>query len=251
LHQFTSDGVAIAYRDLGTGDPILLIHGFASNSEVNWVSTSWTDTLVAHSRRVIAMDVRGHGASGKLYRPQDYTPTLMAADAAGLIDHLALGRVDVMGYSMGARIATRLTLDHPDKVRSLVIAGMGMHLVDGMDNNTEDIAAGLEADRADPRFGEVAAGYRAFAVRTHSDLRALAMCMRGQRASIPPGNLARLRLPVLVAVGENDAIAGDPAALAALIPGAVAFVIPRRDHMRATGDKAYKAAVIDFLRERP
>ena len=66
LPHFSSDGIDIAYRDLGDGDPILLIHGFASNSAVNWVSTGWTETLVGDGRRVVAMDVRGHGDSAKL-----------------------------------------------------------------------------------------------------------------------------------------------------------------------------------------
>jgi pimeloyl-ACP methyl ester carboxylesterase len=252
LPSFTSGGLRIAYTDLGTqtGEPILLIHGFASSLAVNWRSTSWLDTLVADARRVAALDVRGHGASAKLYDPRDYTLETMAADAANLLDHLAIGRADVMGYSMGARIATVLALDHPAKVRSLVIGGMGSKLVRGL-GMAEEIAAALEAvpERRSP--DPVVQGYRAFAERTGSDLRALAACMRAQREAIDPERLRSIRVPALIAVGTEDRRVGSPHELAAMIPGARVLEIVGRDHMLATGDRQFKAGVLAFLKQRP
>ena len=70
LEHFSSDGVDIAFLDSGEGDPILLIHGFASNHVVNWGATGWIDTLKRDGRRVVAMDVRGHGKSAKAPRPR-------------------------------------------------------------------------------------------------------------------------------------------------------------------------------------
>ena len=87
VHHFSSNGVDIAYADVGAGEPILLIHGFGSNHVVNWQSTSWFDTLTSAGRRVIAMDVRGHGASAKLYDAAAYRPALMAEDAANSLNH--------------------------------------------------------------------------------------------------------------------------------------------------------------------
>ncbi|WP_163363718.1 alpha/beta fold hydrolase, partial [Enterobacter cloacae] len=73
MQTFDSDGVEIAYIDVpatgGTGDPVLLIHGFASNHAVNWVNTAWVRTLTQAGYRTIALDNRGHGQSGKLYDP--------------------------------------------------------------------------------------------------------------------------------------------------------------------------------------
>ena len=126
MQHFSSDGVDIAYAIDGEGDPILLIHGFASNNAVNWRSTGWIDTLTGAGFRTIAMDVRGHGESAKLTDPARYHLANLAGDAANLIDHLGMGRADVMGYSMGGRIGAMLALDHPDKVRSLIIGGMGL-----------------------------------------------------------------------------------------------------------------------------
>ncbi len=89
--------------------------------------------------------------------------------------------------------------------------------------------------------------YRAFAEKTHSDLRALAACIRGVRQTLSRDEVGRIAVPLLVAVGANDDIAGSPEALAALIPGAQAFTIPGRDHMLAVGDRKFKAAALSFL----
>jgi pimeloyl-ACP methyl ester carboxylesterase len=246
MPHFSSDGIDIAYRDTGSGEPILLIHGFGSNYAVNWESTNWLHTLTAAGRRVIAMDVRGHGASAKLYDSAAYRPAVMAEDAARLLDHLGIPRADVMGYSMGARIAVHLALAHPAKVKTLIIGGMGANLVHGI-GGEEEIVAALEAPGLGDAVGDTGRAYRKFAEQTRSDRRALAAAIIGQREVVPAERLKELHLPVLIAIGAKDKVAGSPEALAALIPGAEVFVIPNRDHMLATGDKAYKAAVLDFL----
>ena len=246
MHHFSSNGVDIAYTDIGEGKPILLIHGFGSNHAVNWQSTNWFHTLTAAGRRVIAMDVRGHGASAKLYTADAYTPALMAEDAANLLDHLAIARADVMGYSMGGRIAATLAIAHPEKVRTLVIGGMGMSLVEGI-GGEEEIVEALEAPTLDEAVGDTGRAYRKFAEQTRSDRRALAACIIGQRERVPADRLVTIRAPTLIAVGSKDKVAGSAHRLAELIPGAEVLEIPNRDHMLATGDKAYKAGVLDFL----
>ena len=119
LKHFSSDGVDIAFidaepqgRDLN--EPILLIHGFASNHRMNWVDPRWVETLTGAGRRVIAFDNRGHGQSEKLHAPADYHLDLMTRDAANLLAHLGVERADVMGYSMGARIASFLALSRAE-----------------------------------------------------------------------------------------------------------------------------------------
>ena len=118
MPQFaTDDGVEIAFIDEGAGDPIVLVHGFASNKEINWVVPGWVATLTRAGRRAIALDNRGHGASGKVYEPAAYHSAIMAEDVRALLDHLRLTRADVMGYSMGARITAFLALAHPARSR--------------------------------------------------------------------------------------------------------------------------------------
>ncbi len=250
MPHFTRDDVEIAFLDEGDGEPIVLVHGFASNKEVNWVAPGWVTTLTRAGRRVIALDNRGHGASAKLYDPADYRSAIMAEDVRGLIDHLDLPRADVMGYSMGARIAAFLALAHPDRVRSTVLGGLGIRLVEGV-GLPETIAQALEAPSLADVTDPTAYMFRAFAELTKSDLCALAACLRGSRETLSRDEAGRISVPVLVAVGSADPIAGSPQELADLIPGARALAIPGRDHMLAVGDRVFKSAVLEFLEKRP
>ena len=250
MNSFASDGIEIGYLDEGEGEPILLIHGFASNLVTNWVDPGWVRTLVAAGRRVIAYDNRGHGRSGKLYDPAAYGAPLMAEDGRRLLDHLGIARADVLGYSMGARIATFLALAHPDRVRSLIVGGLGINMVRGV-GGSGPIAKALEAPRIEDVTNDTARTFRAFAESTRSDLKALAACIRGPREKITAEQLATITAPTLVAVGSNDVIAGSGAALASLIPHAQFLDIKGREHMRAVGDAAFKQGVLDFLTQRP
>jgi len=249
MHHFSSNGIDIAYLDIGAGDPVLLIHGLASSSHINWVATGWTQALTDDGRRAVAMDVRGHGESAKLYEPAAYDLRLSAADAANLITHLALGRTDVIGYSMGVRVAAALVRDRPELVRSLVLGGMGDALITGAPDR-DAIAEAMEADNihaANP----VGRGHRAFAERSGGDLKALAACTRAPNATVAPEALAAIAVPVLIAIGSKDEIARPLSALTAIIPGVEVLDIVGRDHMTASGDPQFKAGVLDFLKRRP
>jgi pimeloyl-ACP methyl ester carboxylesterase len=247
---FNHDGVEIAFLDEGEGEPTVLVHGFASNKEVNWVLPGWVTTLTRAGRRVIALDNRGHGASSKLYDPAAYHMDIMAGDARALLDHLGLSRADVMGYSMGARIAAVLALADPERVRSAVFGGVGVRVVE-TGGVPESVADGLEAPTRADVTDPTAHQFRSFAEQTRSDLRALAACLRGSRQTLSWADVGRISVPVLVAAGSNDPIAGSPKELAALIPGAQALLISGRDHMLAVGDKAFKAGALEFLKNRP
>ena len=250
MQRFDSDGVEIFYLDEGQGEPIMLIHGFASNVAANWIDPGWVRTLTGAGRRVIAYDNRGHGQSGKLYDPALYGAPSMAEDGRRLLDRLGVERADVMGYSMGARIAAFLGLAHPARVRSLILGGMGINLVRGM-AGTGPIARALEAPRIEDVTNDTARSFRAFAEQTGNDLKALAACMRGPREKITPERLAAISIPTLVATGSKDVIAGPGAELAALIPDAQFLEIAGRDHMKAVGDARFKQGVVDFLTQRP
>ena len=248
---FDSDGLRLAFIDVAPhgrdrGEPIVLIHGFASNHRVNWVNPRWVETLTHDGRRVIAFDNRGHGQSDKPTDPAAYHSALMAADAARLLDHLGIARADVMGYSMGARIAAFLALAAPDRVRRLVLGGLGDRLVEGV-GLPLGIADAMEAPSLDALSDPMQRMFRAFADQTGSDRVALAACIRGSRQTLSAAEAARIACPTLVAVGTRDAVAGDPHRLAAILPRGEALEIPGRDHNLAVGDKVHKAGVLEFL----
>ena len=115
----------------------------------------------------------------------------------------------------------------------------------------EDAHGGaIEVTDFAPRFGQYGRMFRRFAEQTGSDLKALAACMRSVRRAFSREDLNRIAVPVLIAVGTRDTVAGSAADLAALIPGARVLDIPGRDHMLATGDPVFKRGVLDFLAER-
>ena len=254
MQSFDSDGVQIAFIDVpakgGTGDPILLIHGFASNHAVNWVNTLWVRTLTEAGYRVIALDNRGHGQSEKLYEPTAYTSDRMAGDAVRLLRHLGLARADVMGYSMGARIGAHMALGHPAEVRSLLLGGLGFHLIDGR-SLPQGIAEALEAPPGTPAPNPTAASFRLFAEQTKSDLRALAACIRCSRQTLSRAELSAIDTPTLISVGTLDTVAGSGSELAKMMPNARALDLPGRDHSTAVGDKLHRQGVLDFLKQRP
>jgi len=243
---FHHDGFRLAFQEEGRGEPILLIHGFASSIMVNWIAPGWFKTLVDAGYRVIAIDNRGHGHSDKSYNPAVYTPELMADDAAALLHHLGIRKAHVMGYSMGARITAFMALRVPQMVHAAVFGGLGIGMVTGA-GDWETVAEALLAEDpatiVDPR----GLMFRKFADNTKSDRKALAACVITSKKELAADEVCRIIQPVLVAVGTKDAIAGEPQPLAALLPHGEVLVIPDRDHMLAVGDKVYKKGVLAFL----
>jgi pimeloyl-ACP methyl ester carboxylesterase len=254
MQFFNSGGVRIAYIDVspehGAADPILLIHGFASNHAVNWVNTLWVTTLTRAGHRVIAFDNRGHGQSERLHRPEDYNSSIMAGDARRLLDHLGIERADIMGYSMGARISAHLAVIDPPRVRSVILGGLGIRLVHGV-GLPLGIADAMEAPSLEVLTDPLQRMFRAFAEQTKSDLKAMAACIRGSRQTLSVDEVSAITAPALIAVGTADTVAGSAEELATLMPNARALDIPGRDHNLAVGDKAHKQGVLAFLAERP
>src|SRR3569623_3454048 len=213
MPSFRSDGIEIAYEVYGTGRPILLIHGFASSGEINWVNTGWVESLEKAGWAPITIDNRGHGASRKLYDPKLYFAHEMADDAARLLDRLGHETVPVMGYSMGARISAYLALRHPERVTRAVWGGVGINLITGLEDSEEIIAA-LPADTLDDVKGATGRQFRNFADHSKAARPALAACMISSREPMAEADIRKIAPPTLVAVGATDDMAGAPEALA-------------------------------------
>ncbi|MFZ3033637.1 MAG: alpha/beta hydrolase [Parvibaculum sp.] len=246
IEYFESGGLRLAYRVVGEGSPIVLVHGFASTMEVNWVRTGWSRALMDAGRRVIMADGRGHGASDKPHDEADYTFDAMAADVIALMDHLGEPGADLMGYSMGGMVSLVAAAQYPDRFDRVIAAGVGERLL-AKEKKADDVVAALLTDDPAAIGSRTAQMFRLFADQNKQDRVALAACFAEVRKDFPDQLLARITRPVLIVAGETDDVAGAAGPLAARIPGGESFTVPKRDHMRTVGDKAYTEAVLRFL----
>ncbi len=252
---FDADGVRIHYLDEGRGAPVVLVHGFGLSAAENWARTGLIERL-ARRWRVLALDVRGHGESDKPHDPAQYGLGIVANDIARLLDHLGLLRARVVGYSMGSRIALEMLMRHPARLSAAVLGGFGVGGQIRTPGQRNRIAAALLEE--DPAVIEdvMARRFRRGAERNGKDLRALAAYISAEEttdaeASIDFAALARLTIPVMVATGERDVIAGDPRPLAGWFPEARIRLIEGGDHVSIPADPRFHQAVEEFLASLP
>jgi pimeloyl-ACP methyl ester carboxylesterase len=246
--EFDSDGVRLHYELHGpeAGPPVVLVHGFASEYQLNWVGTRWQETLVNAGYRVVGLDCRGHGSSDKPHDPSAYSLDVMAADVRRLLDELHIATTRYVGYSMGARIGLQAVVDFPDRILRAMLGGLG---IGGAVAEAEAIARALRGGESE---SPSALSFQRFAsARPINDLEALAACMEGLGHSerIDRARLAAIGTPILIVVGERDEIAHDANRLADQIPDARLVTIPGRDHMSAVPARQFKDAALEFLAE--
>jgi pimeloyl-ACP methyl ester carboxylesterase len=242
--DFDSGGVRLHYEIHGPedGPPIVLVHGFASDYQLNWVGTRWQETLTAAGHRVIGLDCRGHGSSDKPHDPASYALEIMTADVQRLLDHVAIESANYLGYSMGARIGIQAMQDFPNRLGRAVLGGIGWG---GAFHAAEQIA---EAFRGGPVDSPVAKTFYDFAKgRPSNDLEALAACILGPQAEPDPAALAKITNPVLVVVGDQDDIVADVDRLIEHLPTAKLVTIAGRNHMSAVPAGEFKKAALEFL----
>ena len=249
---FNSNGVRIHFLDEGKGDPVMLVHGFASNAENNWVTTGWLKFLTPHYR-VLALDCRGHGKSDKPHEAAEYTIEKMTGDVTGLLDHLGIRRAFLMGYSMGGRISMGLMTMHPDRFRAIVLGGVGWGVTSAVGNSDRRnaIVNALLADDPKSIKEETPRLFRAFAESNHNDLHALAACMGSHRPELDNDEFAAVKLPVLIVIGTKDTTVGSAEPIQKMIPGSRLVTLEGRDHLNAPGDRHYKEVVLEFFRSAP
>ena len=242
-----ADGTAIAYDCMGEGHPIVLIHGFGANRNITWGNTGWYQTLERAGHKVIAIDCRGHGESGKPHGPADYDEGRMAMDVIAVLADLQIPETDLMGYSMGAHLAIRLMHDAPGRVRRAVLAGVGENYFRFSKEQTETIARGLLAKDPSKIADAIAREFRIFCEKAGDDLVAMAACMRRPRRMFSPEELHALPQKVLVVCGAEDDMAGSPEPLARAFRDARTLIVPKRNHHSTVGDRTFKEAALAFL----
>lgn len=242
----TSDGITIHFDQEGTGDPVILLHGFAANTHITWVRPGIFAAVVDHGLAAAAPDHRGHGRSDAPRDVDAYTLDAVVGDVVELMDTLDLERAHFLGYSIGSRIAVEIAVRYPSRVASLVLGGVGSA---SMDPNriwgTEEIASGLEADRAADVTHPRARAFRSFADATGSDRHALAAFQRAMIAW-PPPQPEQVAAPSLVLTGDEDTIAGPAEPLAERMPNGEAATISG-NHMNAVIKPDFATEAVAFL----
>ncbi len=254
MATFQSGGLTLAFDDIrpagGEHGCVVLIHGFAANRTETWRRLGWHGAFERKGYRAVALDLRGHGQSDKPHEATAYARADMAGDILALIDHLGLGRVDLMGYPLGAHLALAAALARPDRIANLILGGVGARLLPGGDAplvGSMSLAEAMRADDPAAIADPILRGFRQFADNQGEDRLALAACAEGKGAPPSFADLAGLAVPTVVIAGARDMIAGDPAPLAEAIPGATSVTLPACDHFSAIPHTLFKAAVFDFL----
>jgi pimeloyl-ACP methyl ester carboxylesterase len=243
--DFDSDGVRLHYEVHGPerGVPLVVVHGFASDYRLNWVGTRWQEALTGAGFRVFGLDCRGHGNSDKPHERAAYSIEIMAGDVARLLDHVDVPAAGYLGYSMGARIGLQVVLDFPNRVRRAVLGGIGTA---GAIESADAIAQAFL--RGEPTEDPVAQTFYRFASsRPINDMKALAACISGLQPVRDTAQLAAIKTPTLIVVGDRDDIARHAPELVELIPSSRLVTIAGRDHMGAVPAKEFKEAAIEFL----
>lgn len=256
---FDADGVRLRYVDVGEGDPVILLHGFALGVEMNWAPTGLLESLPGEFR-LIAVDLRGHGKSDKPGESDGYGPEFVN-DVLRLMDHLGIRQAYVVGYSMGGRIALKLLTEHPDRVRAAVLGGSGwappgtpppaeirgwipglQAVVEGEGSVTEVLWQ--------PGWPEPPPEWRA--ALDANDAGALAAVLLSlEELSVTEAALRDSPVPILAVVGEDDFARPSVDALAAIRPDVTVVLLPGSNHATALVDPGLEQAVLSFLRAQP
>src|SRR5580693_8036871 len=246
VHLFSGlDGVELAWREVGSGRPFVLLHGLMGSGAL-LASQSLVPALAGRGFRVILPDLRGHGSSGGPHDAACYPPDILADDVLALIGHLGLDDYDLGGYSMGGKLVLRLLARGARPARA-VVGGQGLDALDAESDRTEGhrrilaaVADGAALPAGSPQ--EATAGW---IKQSGVDARAVGFVL-GTFVPTAADALLSVSVPTLVIVGDRDSRGAWADSLAALLPHGQLVFVPG-DHVTALGAPEFTAAVLEFL----
>lgn len=234
------DGTNIHYDIIGSGKPVVLLHGFISNSE-SWKRASVRQALADAGFKVVTLDLRGNGLSDKPHSAEAYRDNAELKDVMALMKHLGLSSYDVVGYSRGAILTAKLlTMDK--QVRRAVMGGISVDFSDPNWIRRKNFHEALTKPGSHPEL-QSAIDY---AKRSGADTVVLARLQEFQPVTTKT-ELARINVPVLVVNGDKDKDNGDPQTLVDAVPGSRLVIVPG-DHGGAMRTPEFAKAVVDFLK---
>ncbi len=228
-------------------EPVVLVHGWGGSFAATWQQPGWEALLQDAGRRVIGIDLLGHGTAPKPHDPADYADlTVRIVDAISADS--ADGPVDAVGFSLGAMTLLELAAREPSRFGRLVVGGVGDNVFrDDPDRHAAILAAVEGEGSGDDNVGRLFAQY---ATQPGNDRAALAACLRRQATPLTAERLANVKVPVLVAIGDRDfAGPGDP--LAEALPDARLVVLKNTDHFATPESFAFIDAALEFLDALP
>lgn len=238
------DGARIAWREIGEGRPVVLIHGYFSNATVNWVRYGHADAVAAEGYRVIMPDLRGHGDSAKPHDPASYPPDALMRDNIALIEHLGLTDYDLGGYSLGARTTVRMLAAGGVTPTRVVLGGMGLTGIvatEGRGGYFRNVLTNLGSFERGSREWLT----EAFLKTTDGDPEALLRVL-DTFVDTPRDALDAIAQPVLVVAGVEDDDNGSAPELADALPGGTYSEVPG-NHMSAVTKPELGQAIAAFL----
>lgn len=220
--------------------PVVLVHGWGGSFDTTWRRSGFTELLADAGRPVIGVDLLGHGDA-----PKPHDPTAYADLTTRVVEVLPDGPVDAVGFSLGAMTLLRLAMDRPDRLRRLVVSGVGRNLFERDDERARAILAGVEGtgddeDNIGRLFGQ-------YARAEGNDPQALAAVLRRPGAQpLDPDDLSSVKVPVLVVIGDRD-FAGPADQLVAALRDARAVVLRNVDHFATPEAFGFIDATLEFL----
>ena len=237
------DGTRIAYRTVGEGRDLVLIHGLFSNAETNWIRYGTAATIAAAGFRLILPDLRAHGASDAPREASAYPEDVLARDNEALIAHLGLIDYDLGGYSLGGRTTVRM-LVRGARPRRVVLGGMGLQgITGGTARRDFFLKAVRERDTAPRGSAEWSAAN--FMKQMKIDPEAVVHLLEAF-ADSSEAEVRAVAQPTLVVCGADDHDNGSAADLAATLPHGTLAEVPGT-HMSAVTAPAFGAAIRDYL----
>ncbi len=250
VHETLQSGVhlghgntRLAVHRLGTGRPVLFLHGLFSSAQVNWIKFGTAARLAEAGFECIMPDLRAHGQSDAPHDPAAYPADVLVADALALVSALGLTDYDLAGFSLGARTAVQAVVAGL-RPRRLVLGGMGLEGLSGWARRSAHFIDAID------RFGTIARGDPAFVAQAfmkamHVDRVATRQLLLSVEDT-PEAALAAITMPTLVVCGVDDGDNGSAPALAAALPHGHHAEVPG-NHMSSVTRPEFGEAIADFL----
>ena len=227
-----------------SAQPVIVVHGWGGSFDSTWRSSGFADLLEDAGRKVLGVDLLGHGTAPKPHDPSAYD------DLTGrILDAMPDEPVDAVGFSLGAMTLLRLAVENPGRIRRLVLAGIGRNVLEVDDSGTwRKIvdAIGGQGDAEDVTVGL----FVQYANQPGNDPVALSCVMQRHRPPFSAEQLAGVKCPTLVVIGDRD-FAGPGDGLVALLPDARLVVLKNCDHFATTENFGFFDAALEFLGALP